>query len=90
MESAVSRGAQVTGWCGLVLHGLMFFWYAGSGLLAPYWAVAVLLLIWVALLAAGWWLLRRHPVAVLLVPLTALALWVLVVSAGDAWLGWAA
>ena len=67
-----------------------FFLYAASGLVAPAWAVVVLLLVWVALLvvAARWW--TPHPRRVPLVALFAMAFWFAVVTAGGAWLGWTA
>ena len=67
-----------------------FFLYAASGLVAPAWAVVVLLLVWVALLvvAARWW--TPHPRRVPLVALFAMAFWFAAVTAGGAWLGWTA
>lgn len=67
-----------------------FFLYAASGLLAPWWAVVLLLLVWVALLvlACLWW--TPHPRAVVGVAVLALVLWFAVMTAGGAWLGWSA
>lgn len=67
-----------------------FFLYAASGLLAPWWAVAVLLVVWAVLLFIGtaWWSLR--PTWVPWLAVFAIVLWFLVMMAGGAWLGWTA
>jgi len=82
--------AGVVGWLGLILHAVVFFWYAASGLVAPGWAVALLLAVWVALLAVGIWLRRRRPLLTPLVPVAAMAVWFLAIAAGDAFLDWTA
>jgi hypothetical protein len=90
MRQTTSPGARIAGWLGLVAHLVFFFWYAASGLVAPAWAVVVLLAVWVALLGVAVWLLRTRPVLVPLVPLAAALIWFGAVSAGDAFLGWTA
>jgi hypothetical protein len=67
-----------------------FFLYAASGLLAPWWAVVLLLLVWAVLLvlATAWW--TPHPTWVPYVALFAVVLWFCAVNAGAAWLGWTA
>lgn len=84
------RIGRVVGWVGLVAHLALAFWYAATPLVAPAWAVAVLVLVWLALLVVAIRLLRRRPVLVPVVPLAAVVIWVAAVSAGDAWLGWTA
>jgi hypothetical protein len=79
---------KLIGSLGLAGHLALSIWYLASGLLAPGWAVAMLLAVWVALLVAAIVLLRRRPLAVPLVPLVGLLIWLLVISAGEAWLGW--
>jgi hypothetical protein len=66
------------------------FVYLSSGLVAPLWAVVVLMVFWVglALLAARW--LRVHPLRVVWLPLVGLAVIVGVITAGEHWLGWIA
>ena len=59
-----------------VLHLLVLWPYAASGLLAPVWAVLALLVLWALL---GWLALavhRRFGAVAALVPLLAVALWV--------------
>ncbi|WP_143194122.1 hypothetical protein [Micromonospora sp. CB01531] len=84
------RMTRVVGWFGLAAHLAVGFWYAASGLVVPGWALAGLLVVWAVLLAVGIRLLRRRPVFVPLVPLAAMLVWLAVVSAGGAWLGWTA
>ena len=77
------------GWLGLAARLATLVFYAASGLLAPGWAVAVLLVIWLALLAVAIWLLRaRRPLWVLPTPVAAWLIWFGALSAGESWLGW--
>ena len=87
------RGANaVSPWPFVGMAGMacVFFLYAASGLLAPWWAVVVLLVIWALLLflATAWW--KLHPTWVPGIPVFAVALWFGVMNAGGAWLGWTA
>ncbi len=74
----------------LALHFATGLLYAAAGLIAPTWAVLLLWGAWVVLL----WLLvrlwRRRPVLALLVPPAAIGLFVGVLGAGGAVLGWTA
>jgi hypothetical protein len=90
MSGSPSPWARAAGWLGVIGHAALFFWYAASGLVAPGWAVAALLVLWAALFVVAILLRRRRPALTPLVPLAAVALWFLVVSAGGAWLGWTA
>lgn len=67
-----------------------FFLYAASGLIAPWWAVVLLLVVWLFLfiVACGQW--TRRPRVVPVVALVTLLLWFAVIIAGGAWLGWTA
>jgi hypothetical protein len=77
------------GWLGLAAHLVTVVFYAASGLLAPAWAVAILCVIWLTLLAVAIWLLRtRRPLYVLLVPIAAWLIWFGALTAGENWLGW--
>ena len=88
--SDAGTGPTVAWWVGLAAHLLMGIWYAASGLVAPPWAVTVLLAIWVALLIVGLRLRTRRPWWMLAVPVLDVAIWVAVVSAGETFLGWTA
>jgi hypothetical protein len=82
--------ARIAGWVGLLGHVAVGFFYAASGLLAPPWAVIVLLVTWTGLLVLAIVLLRRRPAWTLLVPAAAVLIWFAAMSAGDAWLNWTA
>ena len=90
MMIATSPSARIAWWVGLAGHAAMLIWYAASGLVAPPWAVAVLLAVWAGLLVVGLRLRTRRPWWMLLVPVLAAAIWFAVVSAGDAFLDWSA
>ncbi|HET6481100.1 MAG TPA: hypothetical protein VFG35_13830 [Actinoplanes sp.] len=84
-----SQWHWVLGWLGFAAFLVTLVFYVASGLLAPGWAVAVLLGLWLALLAAGILLLRRRrPLWLLVLPVAAWLIWFLALSAGEAWLGW--
>lgn len=71
----------------LLVQASFFF---SAGLVAPGWAVVVLVSVWLALvvLAVAWF--RRRPWWVLPLPLLAVAVWWGGISAGEAWLDWTA
>jgi len=75
---------------GMVGMACVFFLYAASGLLAPWWAVVVLLVIWALALfvATAWWSL--HPTWVPWIPVALAVFWFAFLNAGGAWLGWTA
>ena len=56
-----------------------FFLYAASGLVAPWWGVVLLLLVWLVLFVVGcrWW--TPHPKRLPWLAGTGFALWLLVV-----------
>jgi hypothetical protein len=71
-----------------VAHVVVGVFYLSSGLMAPMWAI-VLLLVWWALLAA--WLVRaawRGSWWTPLAPLVAVVTWFAVMTAGEKLLGW--
>lgn len=74
---------------GALMHLIVGVFVFSSGLIAPVWAVAALVLLWLAA-AVVLWRVRRRPIVALLVPLVTAALWWAAVTAGDAWLGWGA
>lgn len=71
--------------CGLATT---FFLYAASGLVAPWWAVVVLLLVWAAqlVLAIRWW--TPHPTWLVGLAAASLVLWFVVLVAGARFLDW--
>lgn len=80
----------VVPWVVLAAMVAVLPFYLASGLVAPLWAVVGLLLCWAALayLVVRW--RRSHPFGVLVLPVVAIGWWFLVISAGEAWLGWTA
>ena len=75
---------------GMLLLLAVLPFYLASGLMAPMWAVVVLLSVWVVLfvLAIKWF--GRHPYRVLSLPFAAVAIWFPAMYAGDTFLGWTA
>lgn len=74
----------------VLLHLAVAPFYLASGLVAPGWAVVLLWLTWIALAVLIVLLWRRRPPLALLVPPGALALILLVITAGEQLLGWTA
>lgn len=75
-------------WIGVAGMVTVLWLYGASALVAPVWAVAVLLVLWLAqfVLACRWF--GTRPYAVLLMPVVALALWFAAMVAGARLLGW--
>ena len=86
------RQVRASPWPFVGMGGMavVFFLYAASGLVAPPWAVAVLLVFWAALLlvAFRWW--TPHPKRLIALPLVAAVVWVAAISAGGFLLDWSA
>lgn len=87
MDTFLRRAGSAVAMVALLVVG---YFYLASGLVAPTWAVVLLVAFWIVLfwLAVRWF--NSHPVRVLLLPLVAIAVWVLVIAAGGALLGWTA
>jgi hypothetical protein len=85
-----ARLPQIAWGIGLAGHLVMLVWFAASGLVAPVWAVAGLLVVWAGLLVIGLRLRRRRPGWMLLIPFLEIGLWVGVINAGERFLGWTA
>lgn len=64
--------------------------YLASGLMAPPWAIAVLVLVWLVLFGLGCAWFRRRPLWILAHPLIAPVVWFGGLGAGEAWLEWTA
>jgi hypothetical protein len=77
-------------WIGMAGLVCVLWLYGASALVAPLWAVAVLVALWLVqfVLACRWF--RRRPYAVLALPVVALAVWLAVIFAGEALFGWTA
>ncbi|WP_122817995.1 hypothetical protein [Nocardioides pantholopis] len=75
---------------GMAGMAAVFFLYAASWLVAPWWGVAGLLALWLVLFvqACRWWTPR--PTWVLAVPVVAGVAWFVVILAGAVWGGWGA
>jgi hypothetical protein len=74
---------------GFVLHLVVGFFYLVSGLLVPGPGVALLLLLWIGMLAVQI-VRRRQPKVVLGIPFIAAAVWFVVVEGGSRLFGWTA
>jgi ABC-type uncharacterized transport system permease subunit len=75
---------------GGLLHLFMGVFVLASGLLAPWWAVILLVAVWLALWLPIWRWRRAHPFRTMLVPFAMAAIWWATITAGDVWLGWTA
>jgi hypothetical protein len=87
-----ATGRRISPWpfVGLVLLVSSFFLYAASGLLAPLWAVVVLLLTWVAMLVLCfvWW--TSHPRRTVVLGVLSFVWWFAAITAGGILLDWTA
>ncbi|EAP99422.1 hypothetical protein JNB_04600 [Janibacter sp. HTCC2649] len=64
--------------------------YVSSGLVAPLWAIVVLLLIWAVLAVCSVRWFTRRPWVVLLLPFIAAAVWFATITFGEQVLDWQA
>jgi uncharacterized membrane protein YjjP (DUF1212 family) len=89
---AIPQRDRASPWPFVAMVGMAgcFFLYAASGLLAPWYAVVALMLVWLLLfvVATRWW--TPHPKRTLLLPVVAVVLWFGVLTLGGALLGWTA
>jgi hypothetical protein len=89
---AIPQGRRASPWPFVAMMGMAatFFLYAVSGLLAPWYGVVLLLLVWVGLfvVACRWW--TPHPKLMLLLPVVAVAVWFAVLTLGEALFDWTA
>jgi len=75
---------------GIVGHLLALVWFAASGLVAPAWAVVVLLAVWVVLAIGLWRLARRKSGWAIAIPVIDAAFWLAFIQAGSALFDWTA
>jgi hypothetical protein len=89
---AIPQRDKASPWPFLAMIGMAgtFFLYAASGLVAPWWAVVLLMLVWCALflVATQWW--TPHPTRMLWLPVIAVVVWFGTLVLGAALLGWSA
>ena len=89
---AIPQRHRASPWPFVAMIGMAgcFFLYAVSGLLAPWYGVALLLAIWLVLfvVAMRWW--TPHPARTLILPVIALVAWFGVLTAGEALFNWTA
>lgn len=82
--------AAVSAWpfVGMALMISAGFLYGASALVAPWWAVVLLVLVWLALLGlcTAWW--TPHPRRLVPVAVGSMVLWFLTLVAGATWWGW--
>ena len=88
----MARGKQLGFVLAVVLaaaaHLVAGYFYVASGLMAPLWAVVLLLVWWVVLSGVGVRLVQRRSFLVLLVPVVAAVTWVGLMAFGGQVLGW--
>ena len=89
---AIPQGRRASPWPFVAMMGMAgtFFLYAVSGLLAPWYGVVLLLLVWGVLfvVACRWW--TPHPKLMLLLPVVAVGVWFAVLTLGEALFDWTA
>ena len=90
MTSRWTRAGRVASWLGLAGHLCTLPYYLASGLVAPLWAIIVLLLAWLGLLALAVLAVRARSAWAPAVPIGAIALWWCAITAGEVFLGWQA
>ena len=73
---------------GIVLLLVELPFAAASGLMAPLWAVVLILLVWLALFVQAWRWFRTRPWLVLALPFVGAVLWFGVLTFGGQVLGW--
>lgn len=78
------------GWLGLAGLVPLLFLYVVSGLVAPWWAVAIFVVAWCLLLLTALRSFRHRPLLTLALPLLGLVGWSAVLWLGDVFLNWTA
>lgn len=81
------RAASTLGIIGLFV---VLPFYAAAGLSAPLWAVVLLMLFWLVLLATAIRRFTEWPWVILAMPIAAAAVWWLTMTLGESVLGWQA
>jgi len=84
------RSVSVWGFVGVIGMVASFFLYAASGLVAPYWAVGVLLVVWLVMFVTTCRWFMPHPKRTLVMPVLAVVIWFGSITAGGVFLDWTA
>jgi hypothetical protein len=84
------RSISPWGFVGLIGVVAAFFPYAASGLVAPYWAVGVLLVIWLVMFVVTCRWFMPHPRRTVVMAVVAFVFWYAAVTAGAFFLDWSA
>ncbi len=74
----------------LALQLVVGYFVLASGLVAPLWAVLMLVVVWVVASIVGWRIWRSHPAVAVAVPVVTALIWLAVIFAGGQFLGWTA
>lgn len=79
-----------TPWLGMILTVSSFFLYAASGLIAPWWAIVVMVASWLVLfiLSCAWW--SKHPKRLVWIGVLSYPLWFCMLVGGALAFGWTA
>jgi hypothetical protein len=87
MPATTSKVAMGVGWVGFAAHLAMLVWYLATTLVAPPWAVVVLVIIWCGMTVFAWRQVRSdRPLWTLGVPVIDAAIWFAVVTLGEVFL----
>ncbi len=89
-EQDTSPTSIVLGLVALALQLVVGYFVLASGLVAPLWAVLMLVVVWVVALIVGWRIWRSHPAVSVAVPVVTALIWLAVIFAGGQFLGWTA
>ncbi|WP_052666129.1 hypothetical protein [Nitriliruptor alkaliphilus] len=89
-DAARRLSAAIAGATIVLLHGLVGWFTAALGLVAPLWAVTVLLVVWAAAGVLAWRWRARRPIVAMLVPLVTAGVVLGAVALGSRLLGWSA
>ena len=90
VDAIRDRSVSPWGFVGVAGMVAMFFPYATSGLVAPFWAVGVLLVLWLAMLVVTVPVVRSAPQAHAGDARVAFVVWIGLITAGSAFLDWTA
>jgi hypothetical protein len=84
------RRVSPWGFVGIAGMVSVLFLYGASGLVAPPWAVVVLLLVWLAMFVQTCRWFVPYPSRTVAMPVIALVIWFAAISAGGVFLDWSA